>query len=93
MNEAVNFWDIHGLLFIFFMFFFPRLTMLFAGICSAFSGLLFWLGWIFVPRITVAVLASMIYWTHNPLLVIITWIWALSGETTEKSAVKNKLSR
>lgn len=88
----INFWDVHGLIFILFMCFLPRLTMLFAGICSAFSGVLFWIGWLFVPRLTVAILATSIYWTHNPVLVIFTWFWALGGETTEKKTAHSKFS-
>jgi len=87
----MDFWDVHGLFFLFFMCFFPRLTMLFTGICSVFSGFWFWVGWIFAPRLTVAILATSIYWGHNPILCIITWLWALGGETTEKTAVKSRM--
>lgn len=88
---SINFWDVHGIFFIIFLCFFPRLTMLFTGICSTFSGVLFWVGWVFAPRLTVAILATMVYWTHNPVLCVWTWIWALGGESTEKSAVKNRI--
>ena len=93
MDGSLNFWDVHGLWFIFFMLFFPRLTMLFTGICSAFSGVWFWIGWVLAPRLTVAILATTIYWQHNIILCVITWIWALSGEGTEKTVVSNKLRR
>ena len=33
MNE-INFWDVHGLWFCFFMFLFPRLTLFFGGIVT-----------------------------------------------------------
>jgi hypothetical protein len=85
MEEIMtSFWNHHGLIFLFFMFFFPRLTMLFTGICFAWSGFLFWLGWIFAPRLTVAILATNVYWVSNPILCVITWMWALSGEVFEK---------
>lgn len=77
-----NFWDNHGIFFILFMFFFPRLTLLFSNV--AFGGVLWWLGWIFAPRLLVAVLATNIYWEANKILVILTWFWALSGESLEK---------
>ncbi len=80
----MGFWAHHGLFFIFFMFFFPRITMLISGICFAWSGFLFWLGWLLAPRLTVAILATTIYWPTNPILCIFAWLWALSGEATEK---------
>lgn len=79
----MNFWDTHTWLFIIAMFFFPRLTMLFATTFG--GGFLYWLGWFFAPRITVAIIASMLYWDNNTILVIFTWLWALTGESTEKS--------
>jgi len=78
----MNFWDYHGFVFIFFMFFFPRLTMLFATTMT--YGVLSWLGWLFLPRLTVAIFATMTYWNANMILVIFTWIWAFSGESAEK---------
>ena len=83
----MDFWVIHGWWFIFFLAFCPRLTMLVMGICVTWSGPWFWIGWIFAPRITVAVLATTVYWGTNPVLCVITWLWALGGESSEKKAV------
>lgn len=80
----MSFWQAHGIFFIFFLFFFPRLTMLLTGICFAWSGVLFWLGWVFAPRLTVAILATTVYWHTNPILCVLAWVWALGGETVEK---------
>ena len=80
-----NFWDYHGPIFIFFMFFFPRLTMLLATTTG--GGILYWLGWLFAPRLTVAILATTLFWDSNTVLVVLTWFWALAGESTEKTAV------
>jgi|SRR5579872_2345445 len=80
----------HGLWFILFMFCFPRLTMLFA---TAHGGLLWWLGWLFVPRLQVAIIATLRYGETNTVLVIFTWIWALSGETGEKTVVRKQTRR
>ncbi len=77
----------HGLLFIFCMFFFPRLTMLFATTYG--GGLLYWFGWLFAPRLTVAIIATMLYSQHNIILVVLTWIWALGGESTEKATINS----
>lgn len=85
-----DFWDVHGILFLVFMFFFPRLTMLFA---TAWGGLLWWLGWLFLPRLTVAILATTCYWQTNPVLCILAWFWALGGESTEKTVVTRGASR
>jgi hypothetical protein len=80
-----NFWDVHGVLFIIFMMFFPRLTLLLSGV--AWGGLLWWLGWFFAPRLLVAILATFAYWHTNTVLVVLTWIWALCGDSAEKKVV------
>ncbi|MBC7659951.1 MAG: hypothetical protein H7249_09610 [Chitinophagaceae bacterium] len=80
-----NFWDVHGLLFIASMCFFPRLTLLFSSVAT--GGLVWWLGFIFAPRLLVAILATTVYWQTNTILVVLAWVWALSGETAEKGVV------
>ena len=86
--EQINFWDVHGFFFIFFMLFFPRLTMLFGTVVAdIFGGPLFWIGWLFAPRLTVAIIGTIIYWDTNPVLCVFTWMWALGGESTEKKAI------
>lgn len=83
----MDFWAVHGIGFITCMCFFPRLTLLLSGV--AYGGLLWWLGLIFAPRLLVAILATTAYWDTNTVLVIITWLWALSGEGAEKHQVRN----
>jgi hypothetical protein len=78
----LNFWNDHGVFFIVFMFFFPRLTLLFSSV--PFGGFFWWMGWIFAPRLLVAVLATTAYMHSNPALVIITWLWAATFELFEK---------
>lgn len=80
-----SFWLHHGLWFILFMCFFPRLTLLFSSV--PFGGLLWWLGWIFAPRLLVAILATYNYGHTNLILCVLAWIWALAGEGTEKTVV------
>jgi len=82
ITQTISFWHVHGVFFIFFMFFFPRLTLLFSSV--AFGGFFWWLGWFFAPRLLVAILATSAYWDSNTFLVILTWCWALSGESVEK---------
>lgn len=80
----MNFWQVHGIFFILFLCLFPRLTMLCTGIFFSWMSPLFFFGWLLIPRLTVAILATSVYFDTNPVLCVITWIWALSGESTEK---------
>jgi hypothetical protein len=81
---SFNFWDAHGTLFVLFMFFFPRLTLVFSSVAS--GGLLWWLGWVFAPRLLVAILATTAYWHTNTFLCVLAWVWALCGEIGEKGS-------
>lgn len=81
----MNFWHVHGILFLIFITLFPRLTMLFA--VSVPFGILAWLGWLFVPHILVAIFATIFYWHTNPILCIIAWFVALAGTGTEAKVV------
>ncbi|MGE4233031.1 MAG: hypothetical protein AB7F43_06855 [Bacteriovoracia bacterium] len=80
-----DYWHHHGFVFLVFIAMFPRLTLLFSSVAS--GGLLWWLSWIFVPRILVAVLATITYWNQNPFLVIAAWLIAMGGESSEKYVV------
>lgn len=82
---SVDFFQKHGLFFLIFITFFPRLTLLFSSVAS--GGFLWWLGWFICPRILVASLATVAYFHTNPILVIISWIVALGGETLEKAGI------
>lgn len=83
-----NFWDKHGIFFLIFITFFPRLTLLFSSV--PFGGFFWWLGFIFAPRLLVAILATVTYWQHNPILVLISWLVALGGESGEKYYITSK---
>ena len=87
----MDFWDSHSILFVIAMFFFPRLTMLF--FTSYGGGLLYWLGWLFAPRLTVAIIATMLYGDTNIVMVVLAWFWALGGESTEKVAAARSRSK
>jgi hypothetical protein len=84
-TAALNFWDVHGVWFLIFITFFPRLTMLFA--VHLVFGPLAWIGWIFAPHLTVAILATTYYWETNPILCIIAWFVALAGTGGETTVV------
>lgn len=80
-----NFWNKHGLFFLIFITFFPRLTLLFSSVAT--GGFFWWLGFLFVPRILVACLATVSYFHTNPVLVIISWLVAIGGEAAEKVGI------
>jgi hypothetical protein len=84
---SVDFFENHNIFFLIFISFFPRLTLLFSSV--AFGGFLWWLGFFFMPRLLVAVLATVAYGKTNPLLVVIAWIVAISGEFMEKKKITN----
>lgn len=84
-----SFWDNHGIFFLIFITLFPRLTLLFSSV--AFGGFFWWLGFIFAPRLLVAILATTAYWQTNPILVVISWFVALSGEAREKTFFRNRV--
>jgi hypothetical protein len=86
-----DFWQIHGWLFIIAMGFFPRLTLLLSSVVS--GGIFWWLGWLFTPRLLVAILATISYGHTNTFLVVLTWIWTLVGESTEKKTVSKRINR
>jgi len=83
-----NYWDNHGVWFLIFITLFPRLTLLFSNV--AFGGFFWWLGFFFAPRILVAVLATIAYWEQNSILVVISWLMAIGGESGEKVVVRNR---
>lgn len=85
----LNFWELHGLLFIAAMFFFPRLALIFL---TAWGGLFWRTGLIIAPRLSIALIATVLYLSTNPILVCLTWIWAIVGELLEKEVVASDLS-
>lgn len=89
-----DFFNKHGWFFLISIAIFPRLTLLFSGLIAnsvEFGGLLWWLGFFIAPRILVAVLATFAYWNQNQILVIISWLIALGGESSEKFVITKKM--
>lgn len=81
----MDFFDNYGLLTLFFLAIFPRLTLLFGSFVFGsfvFGGWLWWLGWVLAPHLLVAFL-SIPYWDTNPVLVVIAWFIALGGTPLE----------
>lgn len=77
-----DYFDKRGVFFLFFVTLFPRLTLLFSSV--PFGGVAWWLGFVFCPRILVAILATINYFHANPILVVLSWLIALGGEGLEK---------
>jgi hypothetical protein len=91
---TVDYFNKHGWIFLFSVALFPRFTLLVSGLLVGsveFGGLLWWLGFFFAPRILVASLATVAYWNTNPVLVIISWLIALGGESSEKFVISNRI--
>ncbi len=88
---TVDFYQKHSIFFLLFVTLFPRLTLLFSSVVS--GGFFWWLGFIFCPRILVASLATVSYFHTNPVLVVISWIVALGGETMEKAGIGGSKKR
>lgn len=87
-----DFWTVHGWGFLIAIAFFPRITMLVVGTVSSF-GFLGWLGFIFAPHLTVAILATTYYWQTNPVLCVIAWLVALGGTNGEAKAARRIANR
>lgn len=90
----VDFFTKHGWFFLLSIAMFPRLTLLIAGLLFnsiEFGGILWWLGFFIAPRILIATLATVAYWQTNPILVILAWLIALGGESSEKFVIRRKM--
>tara|TARA_Y100000590_G_scaffold281989_1_gene317192 strand:- start:252 stop:569 length:318 start_codon:yes stop_codon:yes gene_type:complete len=77
-----NFWTSNSIVLLIGLTLFPRLSLLF---CNIHGTILFWIGWLIFPRITIAIFATLFYSSTNPILVILSWLIALGGESAEKS--------
>lgn len=82
---TMDFWQTHGILFLLGCTFFPRITLLFFSAVS--FGFWTFIGWLFVPHLTVAIIATTLYWDTNPILVIIAWLVAFGGTSAESKVV------
>lgn len=77
-----NYWDAHGIGLLIGLALLPRLTLLLSSIAT--GGLLWWVAWFGAPRMLISVLATITYFESNPTLVVIAWLIALGGESSEK---------
>jgi hypothetical protein len=77
----MDFFDNHGLIALFGLAIFPRLTLLLGSFAT--GGLIWWIGWFIAPHFLVAIL-SIPYWDSNPILVTIAWIMAFAGTGGER---------
>ena len=92
--KNVDFFVKHGWFFLFSIAIFPRLTLLVSGLLVGsieFGGLLWWAGFFIAPRILVATLATVSYWHTNQILVVLAWLIALGGESSEKFVITKRM--
>jgi hypothetical protein len=91
---SVDFYINHGWVFLIAMTIFPRITLFVSGFIFhsiEIGGLIWWLGFFFTPRLLIAILATISYWNTNQLLVIISWLIALGGESSEKFVISKRM--
>jgi len=79
----MDFWHVHGIFFLLGLMIFPRITVFFFSAVT--GGLIFWIFFLIIPRIFIAILAAYRYWDTNPILVVFAFLCCFSGE-----AVKNR---
>lgn len=72
---------------------FPRITLAFLALGTGSIGitLLGLLGWIFIPRILIAIMATLLYWPAYPILVILAWLIAILCEASEKVVFQRRV--
>lgn len=87
----IDFFRKHGVFFLLAITLLPRLTLLFSSVAT--GGFLWWVGFIFCPRILVASLATVSYLHTNPILVTLSWVVAIFGETLEKIGLGSNRKR
>lgn len=80
-----NFFLFHSFFYLFGLSIFPRITLL---ISASLGGILWWIGFIFFPRLLIAILASYYYFATNPFLVFLSWVIAINGENLEKKLLR-----
>lgn len=86
----MNYFDEHGVIALFGLAIFPRITLLVASFAT--GGFFWWLGWLFTPHLLVAIL-SLPYWSSNPVLVVCAWIMAFVGTGGEGGYARERSSR
>lgn len=94
--KNVDFFVKHGWFFLFSITLFPRLTLLVSGLLVGsieFGGILWWIGFFIAPRILVAILATVSYWNTNQFLVVMSWLIALGGESSEKFVITRRMNQ
>ena len=78
----MDFWNDHSIFFFLALIFIPRLSMVYFGMIAQSSvGAI--AGWIFVPRITMAIVFSGMYYDNNPTLIVFFWIIAVISDIVD----------
>ena len=87
---STDYFQRHGYIFLFALTFFTRIALVFSSVIT--GGFVWWLAFLFCPRILIATLATVSYFHTNPLLVVMSWLIALGGEAFEKWGINRKRS-
>ena len=91
----MDYFAIHGVLLLFALALFPRISMvcmlLWGTLIS--GGVLWWLGFVFMPGLVVAVEATTHYWDTNPVLCVVAWIVAFGGFSAETKTATSARSK
>jgi hypothetical protein len=88
-DSLINYFENHTILHLVGWLFFPR--MMFWFVSSLTGGFLFWTGVVLFPRIMVAYWSTELYWSTNPVLCIVAWFVAFTGESLEKSVISDSV--
>lgn len=86
----MDFWALHGILFLLGLMFFPRITVWFFSAVT--GGFIFWLFFLLMPRLFIAIIAIYNFWDTNPVLVVFGCLWCMAGEGGEKTAARKTAS-
>lgn len=84
----MNYWEVHGILFLIGLVFLPRITVIFFSHVT--GGPIFWIFFLLFPRLVIPILAAANYWDTNPVLVVLSFIICLGGEGGEKTIVHKR---
>lgn len=86
----MDFWIVHGivggLFFCLMCWVIPRITLAFLAFIVGSIGITFWgiVGFFLAPRITIAVIATTVYWSTNPILCVLAWLFCFTTDSGTK---------
>jgi hypothetical protein len=64
-----------------------------SGVLAVPIVLVGWIAWLIVPRWLIAIIATLLYWSTNPILVLCAWITAYFALEVKKEMAKQRAAR